>query len=81
MSTFSNTYGSQPTMAGVAGLIDTIELIDDAIDVHTVTLTLSGQHGEFDVVIEGTDNTELTRRRWTAIAFRSGGVMDLQEVK
>lgn len=79
MSTFSGTYGSQPMLAAVAQIVDSIELMDSDIDVHTITLTLNGQHGEFDLIIEATDAADMTRRRWVAQAFRSGGVMDLRE--
>lgn len=79
MSTFHDTYGSEAMLAGVASQIDSIELMDSTIDIHTISLVLNGQHGEFDLTIEATD-ADMEDRTWKGIAFRSGGVMDMREV-
>jgi len=79
MATFHNTYGSSPMLASVAEYVGSIEL-DDAIDIHTITLVLNGQHGEFDLAIEATD-ADMEDRKWTGIAHRAGGVAQFGEVK
>jgi len=80
MNTFPGTYGSEPMLAAVATQIDSIQLMDEEMAVHTVTLVLNGQHGEFDLRIEATQMEEMEEHAWTGIAFRAGGVMDLKEV-
>lgn len=83
MSTFSHAYGATAMFESVARAIKDIEEPDIGdIDIHTVTLELNGQHGEFDLTIKGTDNVEgfLEDCEWRGIAHRNGGVTDLKEV-
>lgn len=78
MTTFVNT--SMHTMAAVAQVIDDLET--KGHEVHTITLTLNGQHGEFDLVVEATTDTRfLEDVKATGIAHRSGGVSDLEVVE
>ena len=79
MSTFHGTYGSQAMMSAVSMLLDSIQLDDDEMDIHTVTLVLNGQHGEFDLVVEATDD-DLEDHKWTGVAHRTGGVAGWQKV-
>lgn len=58
-------------MWAVADEIDKVEREHD-LDVHTVTLVL-GQHGEFDVRIQGT-NPDMEECLIEALGWRSGGV-------
>ena len=75
MGTFIRS--AEHMMASVADAIDATDTGD--IDVHTISLTLNGQHGEFDLRIEATDE-DMQDRLWTGIAYRIGGVADLGEV-
>jgi hypothetical protein len=80
MATFSNTYGSAAMLASVAECVRDVEAPRKGeIDVHTMTLVLNGQHGEFDLTIEATD-ADMEDHKWTGIAHRSGGVSDFKEV-
>jgi len=80
MSTFTNTYGAEPMLSAVADHLKDVEMPDiGEIDIHTITLILNGQHGEFDLVVEATDE-ELEDHRWEGIAYRSGGVSDFKKV-
>lgn len=85
MSTFSNTYGAEPMLASVAEHLKDIEMPDTGdIDIHTITLVLNGQHGEFDLVVEATESEGymvVEEHRWEGIAYRSGGVSDFKEVE
>ena len=76
MTTFTNTYGPEPMLGSVGQAITEVER--HGVDVHTVTLLLNGQHGEFDLTIEATDD-DLENRRWTGVAHRFGGVAGLHE--
>lgn len=76
MSTFLG-YGSAAMFASVAILIDKDVPAD--VDVHTITLTLNGQHGEFDLVVEGSDE-DFEDVRFEGIAHRSGGVAGFHRV-
>jgi hypothetical protein len=75
MGTFHRS--AEHIMASVADAIDAID--DGSIDVHTVTLILNGQHGEFDLRVEATDD-DMEERVWTGVAYRTGGVRDFGEV-
>jgi hypothetical protein len=82
MSTFYGTYGSAAMFAAVSQNID--KAVPDHVDVHTITLTLSGYHGEFDLVVEGTDmrdNRNCDQYRWEGVAHRSGGVAGFHKVR
>lgn len=79
MSTFNQTYGSEPMTSAVAAHLDSIQLVDSEMDIHTITLVLNGQHGEFDLIIEATDSV-MEDRRWEGIAHRTGGVTALKAV-
>jgi hypothetical protein len=80
MATFSHTYGPAAMLAAVAEHVKDAEMPDSgSIDVHTITLVLNGQHGEFDLTIEATDQ-DMEDRTWTGIAHRSGGVDNFREV-
>lgn len=81
MSTFNQTYGSEPMTSAVAAHLDSIQLVDSEMDIHTITLVLNGQHGEFDLVVEATDMDEMEEHRWEGIAHRMGGVTDFKEVE
>lgn len=48
------------------------------LDVHTVTLTLNGQHGGFDVKLEATD-ANMQDVTLTGILTNYGAVVDLTE--
>jgi hypothetical protein len=76
MSTF---LGSNGTMAMFMAVAEQVDRIDALVDVHTVTLVLNGQHGEFDLIIEATDSV-MEDRRWEGIAHRTGGVTALKAV-
>lgn len=69
-----NSYGSEPMLAAVAEQVDRM---DAHFDVHTVTLILDGQHGEFNLRIEAT-NDDMEAVVATGIAHRGGGVTDLR---
>jgi len=77
MSTFYGTYGSQPMLASVAQVID--KDVPEDVDVHTITLVLDGRHGEFNLVVQGTDEDgeEVT---YDGVAHRSGGVAGFGKV-
>lgn len=70
MGTFNGTYGSEAMFSAISQEIDRRW---SHLDVHTVTLTLNGQHGEFDLTVEATDES-LEDVRVDGIAFRNGGV-------
>jgi hypothetical protein len=80
MSTFNNTYGPEPMLASVAESLKSVEK-DEAMDIHTVTLMLNGQHGEFDLVVEATDMDDMEEHRWEGIAYRYGGVAGFEKVE
>jgi hypothetical protein len=79
MGTFNGTYGSNAMMTAVSLHLDSIQLLDDDMDIHTVTLVLSGYSGEFDLVVEATDG-EMEDHKWTGVAYRNGGVTDFKKV-
>jgi hypothetical protein len=79
MATFIGRHGSSTMMSSASLMIDSIEMANPDIDIHTVTLVLNGQHGEFDLVVEATDG-DMEDRRWTGIAYRTGGVSEFKEV-
>lgn len=76
MATWSNTYGSAAMMASIADAVSKFET-GHMVDVHTITLSLSGQHGEFDLTVEAT-NGDMEDVKMTAIAHRYGGVSTFQ---
>lgn len=73
MTTFYAT--SINTMAAVAEVIDDLET--KGHEVHTVTLVLNGQHGEFDLTVLATTDPGLENVTAKGIAHRSGGVSEL----
>lgn len=79
MATFSHGYGPAPMLDSVAVFAKEVEA-NEEMDIHTITLTLNGQHGEFDLVIEATDQ-DLEDHRWEGVAHRSGGVRDFRKVE
>lgn len=76
MSTFWN--GSASMFASIAMNID--KDVPEDVDVHTVTLSLNGKHGEFDLVVQGTDPS-LYNVRFEGVAHRSGGVAGFRRVE
>jgi hypothetical protein len=80
MATFPGRHGSSTMMSSASLMIDSIEMANPAMDIHTVTLILNGQHGEFDLVVEATDG-DMEDHRWEGVAYRSGGVRDFKEVE
>lgn len=76
MTTFWN--GSASMFASIAINID--KDVPKDVDVHTVTLLLNGQHGEFDLVVLGSDE-ERPDVLFEGVAFRSGGVMGFHRVE
>lgn len=81
MSTFHSSSQATPMLSSVAEYVNSVELVDREMDIHTITLVLNGQHGEFDLVIEATDMDSMEEHRWTGVAHRSGGVAQFGEVK
>jgi len=79
MGTFNSTYGSTSMAMSVSSLLDSIERKDEAMDIHTVTLVLNGQHGEFDLTVVATDD-DMEEHQWEGVAHRSGGVSGFKEV-
>jgi hypothetical protein len=79
MATFVGSYGARAMFESVAEYVDSVDQDSPEMDVHTVTLVL-GQHGEFDLVIEATDE-DLEAHRWEGVAHRTGGVSGFGEVK
>lgn len=69
MSTFFG-HGSRAMLESVAGAIDSIP---DDVDVYMIHLTLNGRHGEFDLVVQGSD-ADGEGVLYEGIAHRSGGV-------
>jgi hypothetical protein len=82
MATFSNTYGPDAMLAAVAPHVKSVETTHPmyGMDVHTISLVLNGQHGEFDLTIEATD-ADMEEHKWTGIAHRTGGVGNFIEVR
>lgn len=81
MATFGSTYRSEPILASVAVAVTGIEVADDDMDVHTITLILDGRHGEFNLVVEATQMETMEEHRWEGIAHRTGGVSGFGEVE
>lgn len=79
MATFNNTYGPDAMLASVAQAITRDVESNPDMDVHTITLVLNGQHGEFDLSVEATD-ADMEDHTWVGIAYRSGGVADFRKV-
>ncbi len=54
--------------------------LEDTVDVHTITLVLNGQHGEFDLEVQGNEDDDSPWLGedvcWSGIAHRMGGVSD-----
>jgi hypothetical protein len=73
MTTFFG-HGSRAVLASVAQAVDSVPA---GVDVHTITLVLNGQHGEFDLTILGSDE-DMEDVTITAIAHRSGGISDFE---
>jgi hypothetical protein len=78
MATFHGNYGTRAMFESVAEYVDSVDQDNPEMDVHTVTLVL-GQHGEFDLAIEATDD-DLENHRWEGVAHRTGGVSGFGEV-
>jgi hypothetical protein len=74
MSTFIRS--TETMLSSVADLVDKV---DGRVDVHTITLELNGQHGEFDLRILATDG-DMEDVEFEAIAHRLGGVTDIRQV-
>ena len=74
MSTFYSS--SEHMLSAVADLVD---YVDGKADVHTITLELNGQHGEFDLRVLATDD-DMEPVEFTAIAHRGGGLTERREV-
>jgi hypothetical protein len=74
MHTFYSS--SEHMLSAVAELVDKV---DGDVDVHTITLELNGQHGEFDLRVLATDD-DMENVEFTAIAHRGGGLTDIREV-
>lgn len=84
MATFSHAYGAVAMMESVARALRDIEEPDTgSVDIHTITLVRNGNHGEFDLTVKATDDSEgfLEDREWCGIAYRLGGTIDLEEVQ
>jgi hypothetical protein len=81
MSTFYGRNGGMATFAAVGEYVNSIEMTDSDMDIHTVTLVLDGRHGEFNLVIEATQMETMEEHRWEGIAHRTGGVSGFGEVK
>jgi len=80
MATFNNTYGPAAMMAAVVEHLKEVEMPDSGdVDIHTITLELNGQHGEFDLTVLAT-NESMKDLKFTGIAYRYGGVADFKEV-
>lgn len=62
----------------LSAVSDVVVVLDHSYDVHTITLVLNGQHGEFDLTVEATDD-DLEDYQWKGIAYRHGGVDDLKQ--
>lgn len=75
MSTFYSD--TQPMMSAVA---ERVAEVDEQMDVHTVTLVLNGQHGEFDLTVEATDD-DMEDHTYRGVAHRGGGVTEFAEVE
>lgn len=60
-------------------LADLVVELDIKHDVHTVVLTLNGQHGEFDVNILA-DDDDMEAYSWKGVVRRHGGVSDVREI-
>lgn len=78
MSTFNNT--SLHTFIAVSEFVDQVDIDKDKHDVHTVSLELDGQHGEFNLVIQATGEHG-EDFEWRGVAHRSGGVSGFHQVK
>ena len=78
MTTFTGTYGSAAMCAAIAETLDRINSLD--MDIHTVSLVLSGQSGEFDFTVEATDR-HMEERKWEGIAYRNGGVSGMRKAE
>ncbi len=74
MTTFHSIYGSQAMLKSVAQAVDSVPA---GVEVHTITLVLNGQHGEFDLTILGSDD-DMEDVTITAIAHRSGGISNFE---
>jgi hypothetical protein len=75
MSTFIRS-----TAVMLESVADLVDRVDGRVDVHTITLELNGQHGEFDLRILATDG-DMDDVVFTAVAHRLGGLTDVQQVK
>jgi hypothetical protein len=75
MPTFSSTYKADPMLRSIAEAVTKFES-DHQVDVHTITLILNGQHGEFDLTVLATNN-DMEDVTMTGRAHRHGGVSDL----
>lgn len=80
MTTFSGSAGSRPMLDSVGEMINDLQWEDEDIDVHTITLILNGQHGEFDLLVEATDEN-MEDLKWNGVAHRTGGVSDFGQVE
>lgn len=67
---------SEHMLRAVAEVVDQMEAAD--LDVCFIRLELDGQHGEFNLTIEATDD-DLEVATTTAIAHRGGGVTEVKQ--
>jgi hypothetical protein len=74
MSTFIRS--TETMFSSVADLVDKV---DGKVDVHTITLELNGQHGEFDLRILATDG-DMEDVEFEAVAYRLGGLSHVKQV-
>jgi hypothetical protein len=63
--------------ASVGQIVTDIEDKFPDMDIHTITLVLNGQHGEFDLTVEATGGEFLEDHKWTGMAHRTGGVSNI----
>jgi hypothetical protein len=80
MAIFVGSYGARAMFEAVAEYVDSVDQDEPEMDVHTITLVLNGQHGEFDLTIEATD-ADMEDHKLTGVAHRTGGVSQFGEVK
>ena len=84
MSTFDQRYGSGAMLDAVAVAINDLQKAEgESVEIHTLHLERSGNHGEFDLTVKATDDKDgfLEDREWVGIAYRYGGTTDLEEVE
>ena len=71
MATFE-AHDPKHALLSVADAVREVETTH-GVDVHTITLTINGQHGEFDLIVDASDQ-DMEEHRFTGIVERRGGV-------